>query len=217
MSARLLRLSRSIALPSTRHPRHALRQYHLSRPVLQALPTEDADFVESEEDAFLEGEPEELLDDGPPVASPQSFPKATSNPLRNARALTENVAAIQYHLHVTCTSNNTLITLTNEKGEPVPRGVWTGGSCGFKGMNRSGYEAGYQCAVRAFKRMEEVHAAIPGVRFEILLSKFGPGRDAVSKALMTSEGDNVRPLTSRMTDNTPIKIGGTRAKKARRL
>jgi len=51
----------------------------------------------------------------------------------------------------------------------------------------------------------------------VLFSGFGQGRDAVFKALMTSEGDDVRPYVLRVTDNTPIKIGGTRAKKTRRL
>jgi small subunit ribosomal protein S11 len=55
------------------------------------------------------------------------------------------------------------------------------------------------------------------VRFEVLFKGFGRGREAVYKALMTSEGDDVRPFITRVTDNTPIKIGGTRAKKTRRL
>jgi len=58
---------------------------------------------------------------------------------------------------------------------------------------------------------------VPGARFEFMFRGFGQGRDAVFKALMTSEGDDVRPFVNRVTDNTPIKIGGTRAKKTRRL
>ncbi|TFY53303.1 hypothetical protein EVG20_g10177, partial [Dentipellis fragilis] len=108
-------------------------------------------------------------------------------------------------------------TLTDDVGSPVPRGKWTGGSCGFKGVNRSGYEAGYQCAVRAFKRLAELQVEVPAVRLEILFKGFGQGRDAVYKALMTSEGEGVRRVINRVTDATPIKIGGTRAKKMRRL
>ncbi|KNZ79920.1 37S ribosomal protein S18, mitochondrial [Termitomyces sp. J132] len=97
-----------------------------------------------------------------------------------------------------------------------PVAAFSGGSCGFKKVNRSSYEAGYQCAVRIFKRIAELKEH---THFEIDLyfKGFGQGRDAMHKALLTSEGDNVRKLVRSVTDRTPIKIGGTRSKKARRL
>jgi small subunit ribosomal protein S11 len=117
--------------------------------------------------------------------------------------------------------------MSDSTGNPIKSGSWSGGSCGFKGVNRSGYEAGYQCAVRAFARVKqlaresaaEMGGGVGGgaARFEVLFKGFGRGREAVYKALMTSEGDDVRPFVTRVTDNTPIKIGGTRAKKTRRL
>jgi small subunit ribosomal protein S11 len=108
--------------------------------------------------------------------------------------------------------------MSDSLGNPIKAGCWSGGSCGFKGVNRSGYEAGYQCAVRAFARVKQLALeGGEGARFEVLLKGFGQGREAVVKALMTSEGDDVRPFVTRVTDNTPIKIGGTRAKKMRRL
>jgi small subunit ribosomal protein S11 len=107
--------------------------------------------------------------------------------------------------------------MSDERGQTLKNGCWTGGSCGFKGVNRSGYEAGYQCAVRAFTRVKELALEVPGARFEFRFSGFGKGREAVFKALMTSEGDDVRPFVNRVTDTTPIKIGGTRARKTRRL
>jgi small subunit ribosomal protein S11 len=112
--------------------------------------------------------------------------------------------------------------MSDSSGRPIKSGSWSGGSCGFKGVNRSGYEAGYQCAMRAFARVkqlarESAEMGGGGARFEVLFKGFGRGREAVYKALMTSEGDDVRPFVTRVTDNTPIKIGGTRAKKTRRL
>jgi len=138
------------------------------------------------------------------------------NPIKST-TLSPHVQIEQFHLHIKCSPNNTIVTLTKPDGCPVKEGWWSGGLCGFKGVNRSGYEAGYQCAVRAFSRIEEVSEENPGLRIEILFKGFGQGRDAVYKALLTSEGEKVRPLINRMTDNTPIKIGGTRAKKMRRL
>ena len=52
---------------------------------------------------------------------------------------------------------------------------------------------------------------------ELRFDGWGRGREAVFKALMATEGDGVRQVVKRVTDITPIKIGGTRAKKARRM
>ena len=157
---------------------------------------------------------------GPPTSD--LYPLLNNdNPLRRdlrlLDGLSRHVEILNYHIHVACTPNNTLIVMSDERGHPLKNGSWTGGSCGFKGVNRSGYEAGYQCAVRAFARVKELAREVPGARFEFRFRGFGQGRDAVFKALMTSEGDDVRPFVNRVTDNTPIKIGGTRARKTRRL
>jgi small subunit ribosomal protein S11 len=170
-------------------------------------------------------------DDGPPTSVAFSRPNTstnTNNPLR--LNLSQHSPTQDYHIHVSCTPNNTHIIMTDSTGHPIKSGGWSGGSCGFKGVNRSGYEAGYQCAVRAFARVKQLAresamemgggaAGLGGgrARFEVLFKGFGRGREAVYKALMTSEGDDVRPFVTRVTDNTPIKIGGTRAKKTRRL
>ena len=171
-------------------------------------------------------------DGGPPTsalyARPTNTNEPTPNPLRHAlsplhtpsalTSLSKHVSVLPYRIHVTSTPNNTHIVLTDERGRPLKDARWSGGACGFKGVNRSGYEAGYQCAVRAFARARKVlMEEVPGARFEVRFSGFGQGRDAVVKALMTSEGDEVRPFVLRVMDKTPIKIGGTRAKKTRRL
>lgn len=165
-------------------------------------------------------------DEGPPVAPPGAYapPRVATNPLRalapgpgEENALGKTLApTLLYHLHVQATSNNTITTLTDESASPLA--TWSGGSCGFKGVNRNGYEAGYQCAVNAFARLEEAAAASDKtIAVEVVLKGFGKGRDAFITALSMTEGERVRPLVTRMTDKTPIKIGGTRAKKMRRL
>lgn len=165
-------------------------------------------------------------DNGPPTSV--AYAKTANNPLR--LNLSQHTTTQNYTIHVSCTPNNTHIIMSDAAtGRPIKSGSWSGGSCGFKGVNRSGYEAGYQCAVRAFSRVKQlaresaaemgggVGPGAGGARFEVLFKGFGRGREAVFKALMTSEGDDVRPFVTRVTDNTPIKIGGTRAKKTRRL
>lgn len=166
--------------------------------------------------------------DGPPTSVAYSLKNHTTRTNTNNNPLRLNLSqhstpTQNYHINVSCTPNNTHIVMTDASGNPIKAGGWSGGSCGFKGVNRSGYEAGYQCAVRAFARVKQLAresggmGGVGGPRFEVLFKGFGKGREAVFKALMTSEGDDVRPFVTRVTDNTPIKIGGTRAKKRRRL
>jgi small subunit ribosomal protein S11 len=123
---------------------------------------------------------------------------------------------VEYHLHVQATNNNTITTFTNEKGNTVA--TTSGGQVGFKGVNRSGYEAGYQCAVRIFRKVEQTVAESDRpISITLVLKGFGKGREAFVNALTMSEGERVRGFVERVTDKTPIKIGGTRAKKVRRF
>jgi small subunit ribosomal protein S11 len=162
--------------------------------------------------------------DGPPTGDPTLFarapPSGLRNPVTRASATFGDDSAtniIQHFLHVRVTRNNIIVTLCNEQHRPVRRGWWSGGSVGFKGKAEAGYEAGYQCTVRAFARMKEILDERPATRFEIMLSGSGPGRESVLRSLLTSEGADVRDAINRVTDTTPIKIGGCRAKKARRM
>lgn len=154
--------------------------------------------------------------DGPPLppSRPPIPPLQLVNPyLRDLqRGPTESR---MFHLHVFSSRNNTIATFTNQDGNPIA--WWTGGSCGFKKSNRSSYEAGYQCTVRAFEKILNHQNEVGPFSLEIVFKGFGQGREAMQKALLASEGEKIRPFVARLTDKTPIKIGGTRAKKARRL
>jgi len=137
------------------------------------------------------------------------------------------LSAEEYRLYAQCTNNNVILTLAavdkkevDRNGRPKCRTVaWvSGGTCKFKNAQRASYEAGYQASVAMFERIaKELEERKVDMKLEILFSGKGMGREALQKALSTSEGDAVRKLVWRVTDRTPIKIGGTRAKKARRL
>ena len=89
---------------------------------------------------------------------------------------------------------------------------------GFKKGNRSSYEAGFQCASRTLDSVRQELERMGGrMNVHLYLSGFGNGRESVIRALMAQEGEDVRKHITRITDKTPIKIGGTRAMKARRL
>lgn len=170
--------------------------------------------------------PKPAFDDSAPPTAPEGShslmgppPPSIKNPLtlglKNfARKI--NPEKPIYHLCWKSTKHNTVGTFTNEFGNP--RAWVSGGACGFKHSRRGEYESGYQCAIRIFKKIEEeLLMAEKPFELEILFKGFGQGRLALESVLMTSEGDKVRPLVCRVTDRTPIKIGGTRARKARRL
>ncbi|CAE6377186.1 unnamed protein product [Rhizoctonia solani] len=127
-----------------------------------------------------------------------------------------------YRMYVKSTSNNTLITLTDPEGNALKGGSASGGTVGFKGVARSGYEAGYQCALRIFSRIGElkktVNPALGDLKIELLFNgMLGQGREAVYRALMTQDGEHVRNLVCRVTDTSRIRVGGTRPKKRRIL
>ncbi|KAI3627779.1 hypothetical protein CBS14141_001780 [Malassezia furfur] len=120
-----------------------------------------------------------------------------------------------HRLHVQSTRNNTIVTLTMPTGEPLANA--SGGTVGFKKAGRSGYEAGYRAALRVFSRISENQARWRINSIEVLWNGFGQGREAVFRAIMASEGEQVRNMIKVMTDKTPIKIGGVRPKKRRML
>lgn len=120
-----------------------------------------------------------------------------------------------HRMHVKSSRNNTIVTLTTPTGEPLANA--SGGSVGFKKAGRSGYEAGYRSALRIFQRISENQPRWRINAIEVLWNGFGQGREAVFRAMMASEGEQVRNMVKVMTDKTPIKIGGVRPKKRRML
>jgi len=151
------------------------------------------------------------------------YPTATSNPIQDARKAKEIglVSAAKYALHVYASRNNTRMSFhRSPSGQTV---AWaSAGTCKFKGVNRASYEAGYQVAVRMFEAVAKEKALLAedgmkSMQIELFLEGFGQGRDAMRKALLTPEGTQTREVITRLTDKTPIKIGGTRSKKARRI
>ena len=153
----------------------------------------------------------------PPSAGSSGYPKPTptkSNPLDESNINLYRSELPRYRLHCHSSRNNTITTFTRPGGQTL---AWfSGGSCGFKKGNRASYEAGYQCAVRMFKRIE-ANAEKEPFEVDLFFKGFGQGREALQKALLSGEGDNIRMLVCSVTDRTPLKIGGTRSKKARRL
>jgi small subunit ribosomal protein S11 len=107
---------------------------------------------------------------------------------------------------IMATFNNTLITITNEKGETV---AWSSaGASGFKGARKSTPYAATTAMENAAKKALE-----KGIRsVEVYIKGPGAGRDAALRAIK-SAGLSI----SLIADITPIPHNGPRASKKRRI
>jgi small subunit ribosomal protein S11 len=123
-----------------------------------------------------------------------------------------------FNLYVKSTRNNTIMSLVGKvvNGQLGTFCNVSGGLVGFKKVQRSGYEAGYQCAVRMFAAIKAEAEKGP-IAVTLLFNGFGQGREATNRALMSPDGEAVRSHIVRVTDRTPIPMGGVRPKKKRTL
>ena len=109
-------------------------------------------------------------------------------------------------VYISATFNNTLVTVTNDKGEVV---AWSSaGAAGFKGTRKS-------TPFAATTAMENVakKAAEKGMKtVDVYIKGPGSGRDAALRAIK-SAGLSI----SMIADITPIPHNGPRAEKKRRI
>jgi len=109
-------------------------------------------------------------------------------------------------LYITATFNNTLVTITNDKGEAIS---WSSsGARGFKGTRKSTPYAGGLAVEDAAKKAYD-----KGLRaVDIFVKGPGAGRDSGLRAVKTA-GLSI----SSITDLTPLPHNGPKAKKKRRV
>lgn len=109
-------------------------------------------------------------------------------------------------VHVHATFNNTIITISDEKGNTINWG--SGGTIGFKGARRSTSFAAQAAAENAGKRALE-----SGMQtVSIVLKGLGDGRESAIRGLQSS---GLRILS--IADKTPTPHNGCKPKKQRRV
>ncbi|KAK5137360.1 hypothetical protein LTR08_008938 [Meristemomyces frigidus] len=157
----------------------------------------------------------------------------------HSRTLATLADAKPHRLHVLATKHNTHITLVQpprSAAATLTSAVSTttasaaqqkkvvdvllslsAGNIGFRKAGRGSYDAAYQLAAFVLKQIQEKGLARDIVKLEVVLRGFGAGREAVTKALLGSEGRGVRGRISAVVDATRLKLGGPRARKPRRL
>jgi len=108
--------------------------------------------------------------------------------------------------HIQATFNNTIITLTDPKGNTI--GWASGGTVGFKGSRKSTPYAAQLAAQQAARIAQD-----NGMReVDVLVKGPGPGREAAIRSLQAAG-----LLVRSMTDVTPIPHNGCRPPKRRRV
>jgi small subunit ribosomal protein S11 len=109
-------------------------------------------------------------------------------------------------VHITATFNNTIVTITDTKGNTV---VWgSAGSAGFKGSRKSTPFAARLAAEKAIKAAQSLGLQ----EIEIFVKGPGPGRESAIRAI---QGAGLK--VTAITDKTPVPHNGCRPPKKRRV
>ena len=108
-------------------------------------------------------------------------------------------------VYIAATFNNTLVTITNNKGDTL---AWSSaGASGFKGTRKSTPYASQVAAENAMK-----DASMYGIeKADIYIKGIGVGRDQSLRGIASSGIDVLS-----VTDITPVAHGGCRKRKVRR-
>jgi small subunit ribosomal protein S11 len=110
-------------------------------------------------------------------------------------------------IYLTATFNNTIITITDEKGNTI---CWnSSGKTGFSGTRKSTPYAATQTIENAIGEAREQHGLTEAA---VYIKGAGPGRDSLIRVLRTNELG-----ISKLVDLTPIPHDGIRPKKRRRV
>ena len=135
------------------------------------------------------------------MAEEKVNPKVSGKRVKNQVVVSGNGRA-----YITSTFNNTLITITNDKGDPI--GWSSAGAAGFKGTRKSTPFAASSAMEAVVKKAVE-----KGLKtVEVYVKGPGSGRDSALRAIK-SGGLSI----SLIADITPIPHNGPRAKKKRRI
>jgi small subunit ribosomal protein S11 len=110
-------------------------------------------------------------------------------------------------VHVLATFNNTIVTLTDEKGNVLTSS--SAGACGFRGSKKGTAYAAQVAAERAATAAKQQYGFS---KAEVFIKGIGLGRDAAVRVLSTLD-----IAVESIRDVTGVPHGGVRPKKARRI
>lgn len=139
-------------------------------------------------------------EDDQPAEQSAAAPAAAPKRKKNKRAVSEG------HIHVLATFNNTLITITDTKGNTLSTG--SAGAAGFRGSKKG---TAYAAQVAAEKAIETAKQNYGLTKADVFVKGVGLGRDAAVRTLI-----NQKIQIENIKDITGIPHGGVRPRKAKR-
>ncbi len=125
---------------------------------------------------------------------------------KEAKVKSTAIGTQEGRIYVSSSYNNTIVTLTNSKGQVL---AWkSAGSVGFKGTKKATSFA----ASRVAETVANICKKLGMDRIEVLIRGIGAGRESAVRTLVT-QGINVVSIK----DVTPVPHNGCRPKKVRRV
>lgn len=140
----------------------------------------------------------------PVTAQAVEQPEATAAAPVRRRKAKRTVASAQ--IHVLATFNNTIVTVTDEKGNTLTTA--SAGASGFRGSKKG---TAYAAQVAAEKAISDAKNSYGISKADVLVKGVGLGRDAAIRSLI-----NQRVTVESVKDVTGVPHGGVRPRKPKR-
>jgi len=110
-------------------------------------------------------------------------------------------------IYITATFNNTLVTVTDERGNPI-----SVGSCGMYGFSGTRKSTPYAATITTEATLKKAIDQYSFRSADIFVKGIGPGREASLRAI---KGSNIE--VNRIIDMTPVPHNGVIPPKIRRV
>lgn len=111
------------------------------------------------------------------------------------------------NIYVTATFNNTIVTISDESGNPI-----VVGSCGMHGFAGTRKSTPYAATITTEAAVRKAISEFGLRRIDVFIKGIGPGREASLRAIKASDVE-----IERIVDVTPIPHNGVRPPKIRRV
>lgn len=127
------------------------------------------------------------------------------------------------HITIVQPERPAVVSLTSSKSDAGKEKMqdvlisMSAGNIGFKKAARGSYDAAFQLGAHVMRQLQDKNLIREIRSLEVILRGFGPGREAIVKMLLGTEGRALRDRITMVRDATRLKIGGTRSRAQRRL
>jgi small subunit ribosomal protein S11 len=132
--------------------------------------------------------------------------ETTTAPVTTSRRKKAKRSVPAGELHIKATFNNTIVTITDKKGEVIAAS--SAGACGFRGSKKG---TAYAAQVASEKALTAAKQANNLTSVSVYISGIGQGRDAAIRAAQTVGID-----VDSLADKTGVPHGGVRPRKQRK-